>query len=119
MKNKTLNNIDNDDEVKANRSILEAIGSGMILSVPKERETGFGSPALFDGVFKFIDPGYRDRISISWETYDRFMKSKEALMKLILIDENDQFDYDGKIVRRGWKSKGLVGLSYDYYRMIQ
>lgn len=95
--------------------ILDLIGSGMILSVPKERKY---LPALFDNVFKVGKEGHRQRLNLDWNEVDHFLKSDDG-KKVCKMEKEDRKDKEGRVIIAGWDSKRLPGNMYDYYRMIQ
>lgn len=108
-------------------TIIQKIGEGMALKVPKQHLREIGRvPLLIDGHRR--DSEFKKQpILVGWEEVDMILLDNKLYQKhrvnLAKAEKDDivHKDGDGNITskKEGWKSKGWDGKNFDYYRLIQ
>lgn len=102
-------------------TIVEKIGSGMVLKVPKNdmREKG-RMPMLVEGLS--TQGQARRSLLLRWEEVDMILLDNRLYQKhrvILAKVEKEDMTNEGVVIKQGWKSKGWDGERFDYYRFVQ
>ncbi len=103
------------------RNVVDLMGLGLILKISKDKHIG---ELVGLNYYRHIAPillpkEVTKEILEDWQNRkDNKIVKELMILRIWLIEEGD-FIHDGRLVKKGWRSMGLDGEKFDYYRMVQ